>query len=129
MTTSTSEPVITQHLSVRLAGLLSLLRKGSVIEAFERYYAPDVSMQENELPPTVGFDANLQRERAFIASLAEWHSFRVLATGSAGDHTFYESITEWTSVTGTRVRQRQVSIARWRNGRIIEERFVYAPPA
>lgn len=123
---ATATPAAGTDPAARLDDLLAHLGRGQVIEAFHRFYAPDVRMQENEQPPTVGFAANLVREQLFLASIAEWHGFKVFARGAGGDHTFYESISERTHrVTGRRTRLRRVSIARWSGGRIVEERFVY----
>jgi hypothetical protein len=116
-------------LSAHLADLLRLIAAGKGDEAFSRYYADEVVMQENENPPTVGFAANLEREQKFYATIARFDEFTVLASGSGPDHTFYESIARWADTAGTAHRIRQVAIARWRDGRIVEERFVYDSPA
>ena len=46
--------------------LNSMILRGNALEAFEKYYAEDVVMQENELPPTIGKGANRERERDFF---------------------------------------------------------------
>src|SRR5688500_9176812 len=87
-TTRSDHPTEALTPATALASLLQAIAEGRVIEAFQRFYAEDVRMQENEQPPTVGFAANLARERAFIASVAEWQEFSVLASGAGGEHTF-----------------------------------------
>ena len=52
--------------------LNSMIVKGQILEAFEKYYADDVVMQENEQPPTVGKDANREREKEFLANVTEF---------------------------------------------------------
>lgn len=121
MTTSTTA----HDLATSLADLLRLVGEGRALDAFARYYADDVAMRENEQPPTIGFDRNLERERAFFASVRSVEEFTVLATGASDQHTFYECLFRWTGTDGKPHRLRQVAIARWRDGRIVDERFVY----
>lgn len=105
--------------------LLRMIGEGRILEAFHRFYADDVIMQENEATPCVGFVDNLAREHAFVASIAFLQEVTVLACAAAGEHTFYECVMRWTGIDGRKHRLRQVSIARWSAGRIVEERFVY----
>ena len=121
MTTSTT----THDLAANLADLLTLIAQGRALDAFARYYAEDVTMRENEQAPTVGFARNLERERAFFATIKRVDEFTVLATGAGDEHTFYESVFRWTGIDDKPYRLRQVAIARWRDGRIVDERFVY----
>ncbi len=114
-----------QDVAAHLENLLRLISTGKAHEAFHTYYAQDVVMGENEHPPTVGFTANLEREQAAWACIARFDEFTVLSSGAGGDHSFYESIGRWVDTEGRPHRIRQVAIARWRDGRIVDERFVY----
>ena len=40
-----------ETLKEKITGLNELLQNGKLLDAFEKYYHEDVSMQENELPP------------------------------------------------------------------------------
>jgi len=118
-----------QDVAAHLADLLNLVALGKGGEAFAKYYADDVVMRENEHPPTVGFQANLQREQAMWATVARFEEFTILASGTSPEHSFYESISRYVDTAGKAHRIRQVAIAHWREGRIIDERFVYDSPA
>ena len=89
------------------------------------FYAPDVRMQENANAPTVGLAANIERERQFLAGVKEWKRFTVLAKAANDDVTFVENRIEFIATSGAAVRMQQVSVARWRDGKIVEERFYY----
>jgi ketosteroid isomerase-like protein len=115
----------TTPLSELLATLLKAISEGQALAAFDRFYAQDVVMRENEGTPTVGFAANREREIAFFSSIQRWEEFTVLASGAGPTHTFYDVIMRWVGVDGKSYRQHQVVIAEWRHGRIINERFVY----
>lgn len=65
--------------------LNSMIVKGQILEAFEKYYADDVVMQENEQPPTVGKDANREREKEFLANVTEFRGAEAKAV-AVGDN-------------------------------------------
>jgi ketosteroid isomerase-like protein len=105
--------------------LIQYIQQGRIIDAMNEFYASDVRMQENNNAPTVGLAANIERERQFLANVKEWKSFDVLAKASSDDVSFVENRLEFVATNGAIVRMQQVSVARWRDGRIIEERFYY----
>ncbi len=109
----------------RVADLQQSIAQGRILEALDEFYGPDLVMQENQLPPCVGLQENKERERQFVAAVREWKGFRVLATAVAGDTSFVESELHFVLRDGTEVRQVQVSRARWRNGRIVDELFYH----
>jgi ketosteroid isomerase-like protein len=106
--------------------LVDQVHQGKLLDAFEQYYAEDVSMQEGEAEPTVGKDVNREREKAFVASIAEVKGAEVLAFGADGDVTFYESTFDFVNTGGEAVHFAQVAVQRWRDGKIVSERFCSA---
>lgn len=98
---------------------------GDFVEAFQRYYADSVVMQENQEAPTVGKAANHKRETEFIDSVKAFHSSKLLNSAVAGN----TSLSEWEMdiefKNGVRFLMRQVSVREWENGQIINERFYY----
>ena len=55
----------------------------------------------------------------------EWKGFNVMATGIGDNVTFYESTIDFIATNGQSVHMEQVSVAKWRNGKIVHERFYY----
>ena len=53
-------------LEANVTELNSLIQQGKILEAFEKFYAPEVIMQENENEPSVGKDACRSNEEAFV---------------------------------------------------------------
>ena len=49
----------------------TLMSQGKAMDVFEKYYAEDVLMQENDNPSTVGKTANRARELDFFAKVTE----------------------------------------------------------
>ncbi len=111
----------------RLDDLLSYIREGRILDAVNEFYAEDVVMQENTLPPTVGREANLERERQFLNSVKDWKRFDVIAKSASDDVTFYETVMDWTTTDGTDVHVEQVVVAKWQNNKIINERYYHNP--
>lgn len=109
----------------RLQGLLDHIRSGKVIEAMNEFYDPETVMQDNANPPTKGLAANIEREKQFLSGVKEWKGFDVKVS-AAGDHvTFYECTMDFIATNGQPVHMEQVSVAKWKNGKIVHERFYY----
>jgi len=104
-----------------------MLVAGDAIEAFERFYAEDIVMQENTDPPVVGKQANRLREEMFFGSITQFHSIELLGWAVRDSVSYSEWVYEMTLASGARVRMTEVSARRWRNGQIVHERFYYNP--
>jgi len=111
----------------RLEDLFAYIRQGRILEAINEFYAEDVVMQENSQPPTVGREANLEREKQFLSTVKEWQRFEVTAKGVGDDVTFYETVMDWVTTEGTPVHVEQVVVAKWQDGKIIQERYYHNP--
>jgi hypothetical protein len=98
---------------------------GKALEAFEELYDENIVMQENSEPEFRGKDVNRKREIEFFSSVEAWHGGAVLAAAVNGDVSF----SEWTmdvSIKGVgRVQMAQVAVRRWKNGKIVHERFYH----
>jgi ketosteroid isomerase-like protein len=109
----------------RVAELLRYIQSGRIIEAMNEFYAEDTVMQENRNVPTRGLAANIEREKQFLSQVKEWRGFEATATAVNGDVSFIESTMDFVATTGAEVHLEQVSVARWRDGKIVSERFYY----
>lgn len=115
----------TPNLRDLAAALHTRVAEGELLAGFDEFYAEDVSMQENLDEPVVGHAANREREEAFLASIAEFHGYEVHAIAAVGDVTFVESTMRFRATSGDEVSQTQVARSRWRDGKIVEERFYH----
>jgi len=98
---------------------------GKALEAFEQYYADDVVMQENSEEPRLGKETNRKAETEFFSSLAEFHEGKLLSSAVNGDVTFGEWFMDVTFKNGFRLKLAQAAVRRWKDGKIVEERFYY----
>jgi hypothetical protein len=67
----------------------AMIVKGQMREAFDKYYADDCQMQENDDAPCVGKAANLERELKAWA-MAEKFAARRVHSAADGDVTYSE---------------------------------------
>jgi ketosteroid isomerase-like protein len=98
---------------------------GKALEAFEKYYADDVVMQENSDEPRQGKAANRKAEEEFFASVESFNGGSVKARAVNGDVTFSEWEYDLTFKGGNRIKMNQVAVRRWKDGKIVNERFYY----
>lgn len=99
---------------------------GDILNAFDRFYADDVVMQENTSEPFVGKAVNREREIAFLNSVEQFHGAKLLGSAVNGDRTYSEWELDATYKGGGRVKLTQVAVRQWRNGQVAHERFYYS---
>lgn len=109
----------------RLHDLIHYIKTGHIIEAMHEFYDKDVKMQENANPPTVGLAANIEREQQFLKGIKQWKGSTVKAIAVDGRESFVEWVFDWVAIDGSPVHLEQVSVARWRDGKIVHEHFYY----
>lgn len=105
--------------------LVDMVLSGRAMEAFDKFYADDVQMQENENPPTVGKDANRKREEEFFAQIKEFHGANYDVVLADANFAALRGTMEFTNIQGDRVHLDQVAIQTWKDGKIVHEKFYY----
>lgn len=102
-----------------------MILEGKALDAFEKFYAEDVVMQEGPEEVFEGKDTNRQRENEFFASVEELRDINLhdVAFGDGvtmSTWTFDYTHSEWGDV-----RYDQVAVREWDDsGRITRERFI-----
>jgi hypothetical protein len=105
--------------------LNEMILGGKALEAFEKFYADEVVMQENSDEPFRGKDVNRKREEEFFASVEDFHGAELVGSAVSGDRTYSEWDWDVTLKGVGRVRLNQVATREWRDGKIVFERFYY----
>jgi ketosteroid isomerase-like protein len=98
---------------------------GKALDGFEQYYADNVIMQENSDAPFEGKEANRKREHEFFGSIAEFHGARLEQSAVNGDVSFGQWWLDVTFKNGVRHTSTQIAVRRWKDGKIVHERFFY----
>jgi hypothetical protein len=105
--------------------LNQMILEGKILDAFEKFYAEDVVMQDNDYPARNGKAINRQHEEAFVNGMTEFRGAKVLNTVVSDGVAATEWWFDYTHKDyGTR-NYRQLAVQRWKDGRIVEEKFYY----
>ena len=107
--------------------LIALAREGKFLEAIERFYAEDATMQENLDPPRLGLRALLENERKVLATVPDIHVERVGSLMVDGVRAAINWVFAYTDPAGRKIELDEVAFQEWENGKIIRERFYYDP--
>ena len=105
--------------------LNALIIQGKSAEAFEKYYAKDVVAQENEDPERHGRDVWLRARQDMEKGMKTFNA-RMLANAASGDTSFSEWVYDVDHEAMGRMHVAQVSVRRWKDGRVVRERFYHS---
>jgi hypothetical protein len=116
----------TSNLSQLDRELNELILAGQAMDAFERFYADDVIMQENTEAPCIGKAANREREVQFFSAIEQFHGASMHSSIVGDDVSMSEWTFDCTLKGGQRYTVHQVARRRWKEGRVVHERFYYS---
>jgi len=104
--------------------------QGQMLEAFEKYYHDDIVMVEATGEIREGKEVNLEFEKQWMSTIKEVHGGGVTAITSNEEDgiTMSESWTEVTFKDGNRMKLEEAAVQRWKDDKIIHERFYYNMP-
>ncbi|MEZ4883119.1 MAG: nuclear transport factor 2 family protein [Chitinophagales bacterium] len=107
--------------------LNNMILEGKILDAFDRFYADNVVMEDNDTGARVGKKACRQFEEDFVNNLTAFRGAEVksvLISEEAGiaaiEWNFDYTHKEWGDRNYT-----QVAVQRWQDGKIVNEQFLY----
>lgn len=108
-------------------GFLELLKKGQMLDAFEKYYSEDVVMQENNEAPRVGKAKNREFEKEFMSTIEAVHDSQVkhVAFNPSENVAMIQSYMDATLKGTGRVKMEEVAVQTWKDDKIVYEQFFY----
>lgn len=115
----------TNDLRTDVDQLNQMILEGKILDAFEKYYADDVVMQDNDYPLRVGKDDNRRYEEAFVGGLTEFRGVKLLNTIISDGIVVNEWWFDFTHKDFGPRAYTQVSVQRWKAGKVVEEKFYY----
>ena len=113
------------QIKTSLADLNSLVIKGQLMDAFEKYYHEDIEMQENSNAPVKGKDTNRKRELEFLSNVTEFRKASVAELAVNGNTSFVIWSYDYTHKEWGVRNYTQVSVQHWKGTKIIKEQFFY----
>lgn len=111
-----------ETLAKDLAGMIG---EGKILEAFEKYYDENVTMQENESEPRIGKAASRAYEEAFVHGITEMHGGKIMGVAVGDNYSTIESFMDVTHKEWGRISRSQVAVQHWKGGKVISEKFYY----
>jgi hypothetical protein len=105
--------------------LNQLIVQGNALDAFEKYYAEDVVMQENSDEPRRGKTVCREAEKQFFASVEKMNRLELIASAVGDGVSFSEWAFDMVFKNGDRRQLSQVARRVWKDGKVVDERFYY----
>ena len=114
------------NLKSRVEDLNNNIVAGNIMDTFEKYYADNVTMQENENEPAIGKDACRINEQAFVDGITEFRKAEVKSLIVSDNLTVTEWDFDFTHKDWGVRNYHQIAVQRWNeNGQIVNEKFYY----
>jgi len=108
--------------------LIEMVQRGEFLEAIEKFYAPQATMQENtQTPLRTGLPALLEGERQALARFKIVHHHQAPSFLVDGNRAAINWIFEITEQSGKHYVLDEIAYQEWQDGKIIRERFYYDP--
>ena len=114
------------QLAESVAEINEAILTGKALEAFEKFYAPDVVMQENDNEPTYGKLANLHRQQEFFQNVTAFHGAEVKSVTLADNRSIVEWFLHYEHKQWGERKFHQVAVQQWQDEKIIHEKFYYS---
>lgn len=105
--------------------LNQMILDGKILDAFEKFYAEEIVMQDNDYPARIGKEMNRQYEEAFVNGLTEFRGAKVENVIISDGIAVVEWWFDYTHKDYGVRNYKQICVQRWKNGQIVEEKFYY----
>ena len=106
---------------------VAMIEGGSFLEALSKFYAEDMSAQENNEPPRAGRAAQLANEQAFLKRVKRFDTIKPMSFLVDGDRVAIHYLMELTTLDGQHIRLEEIAYQLWRGEQIVNERYFYDP--
>lgn len=118
---TTTEGVMEQ----KLRELIQMVETGKAVEAIEKFYHPDVVLQENHSEPRVGKAINLAYEAEFISKLGEIRTYKAINLTVGSGVSAITWLCDFDHADWGAVRFTEINVQEWQAEQIIRETFYY----
>lgn len=97
--------------------------KGQLVEAAEKYYAPNIRTVEFDGRLTEGRDAAMKKLREFVDSIKSVKEITLLRSAVDDNASFSEYILSLEMKDGSDIYLHEIVRSLWENGQVTEERY------
>lgn len=110
----------------RVEDFIATIERGEFLEALPKFYAEDMTAQENNGPPRIGRAAQTANEEAALKRM-HFDSIKAVSYLVDGDRVAINYVFEMTTAHGDRLRMDEIAYQLWRGDQIVNERYFYDP--
>lgn len=110
----------------KITDIYNHIAQGTAMDAFEEYYAEDVTMILEDGTEVDGKDANREREKEFFSSVEEFHGIKIkgiTANEDEGITAVESTMTVTFKGADSPMDLEQVAVQHWSGDEIATERF------
>ena len=100
-----------------------LVAGGQLIDAAEKYYAPDIRTVEFDGRITEGKQAAMKKLNDFVADIQKVNEITLLRSASDDNASFAEFILDIDMKDGSNIYLHEIVRSVWKNGLVVEERY------
>jgi len=105
---------------------VATIERGQFLEALSKFYAEDMTAQENGQPPRVGRPAQIANEEAALKRM-RFDTIKAVSLLVDGERVAIHYLFEMTTSEGSRIRLEEIAYQVWRGDEIVSERYFYDP--
>jgi hypothetical protein len=111
----------------KITEMYNMLSQGKMLDAFDKYYAESVIMEEVGDDQKMGKALNRAREEQFLKSVEDFHGMGVDAI-TCDEDAGVTMVENWmdASIAGMgRILMKQVAVQKWEGDYIVHEKFYH----
>jgi hypothetical protein len=100
-----------------------IVSQGKLIDAAEKYYAPNIKTIEFDGRVTESRQAAMKKLTDFVNSIQKVNTIKLLRSSAYGDASFAEFILDFEMKDGSNIYLHEIVRSIWENRLVIEERY------
>ena len=105
---------------------VSMIERGQFLEVLPRFYAEDMTAQENDQPPRIGRAAQTANEQLALKRM-KFDRIKAASVLVDGDRVAINYLFEMTTANGDKLKMDEIAYQLWRGDQITNERYFYDP--
>ena len=110
-----------------LRELVAMVEAGQAVEAIQKFYHPDVVMQENHTEPRVGKALNLAYEAEFLSKLGDIREYKAVNVTVGSGVSAITWACDFDHADWGPTKFTEINVQEWQDGLIVRETFYYKP--
>lgn len=115
-----------QTLNEILSAKNDMVKKGKIVEATEKFFAPNVKTIDFDGTVTNGKPEMLNKMRGFADAIAKVNGITLHHASLNGDVSFTEFTFNFDMKDGSKILWHEILRSVWKNGQIVEEQYFKA---